>query len=489
MKERYKFAINILLILTLGVLIGACFHIGTAANAHPKKLHHNWLQSGPHKKNRLSNWEHMGPSMEEIQPFSSQGDMMPSQDHLQNNMFGKQGNFFTTPMGRENSSISVVEANAIEEQLVGNLDTSLLQGNYPIVDTGLENYYSNSTRIDKPSEGEIYYGQDANYSTNAFSYTDNGDGTVTDNVTGLMWQQDPGNKMTWVEAVELLKDFKMAGYTDWRLPTIKELYSLINFSGETESIPYIDTHYFTFNYGDATGERAIDSQYATSTIYDSDTMFGNTTVFGVNFADGRIKGYPIDKAFYVMLVRGNESYGLNHFVDNGDGTITDYSTGLMWLTYDSGYFLDEGAMDWDDALSWTENLEYAGYQDWKLPDAKELQSIVDYTRSPDTTNSPAIDPLFEVTEISSLDGSTGYPYYWSSTTHLDGRYYGEYGVYVAFGEALGEMFGDIEDVHGAGAQRSDPKTGGKSDYPISGHGPQGDVQCVFNYVRAVRVIK
>ena len=246
------------------------------------------------------------------------------------------------------------------------------------MDTGVTAFYSNDAVIREPDEGDPFYGQDATYQENAFSYTDNGDGTVTDNVTGLMWQQDPGEKMTWPEAVEMVETFELAGYTDWRLPTIQELYSLIDFSGQTDVSPYINMDYFVFNYGDVTGERSIDSQYATSTIYESDTMTHNTTMFGVNFADGRIKGYPIDKTFYVMLVRGNDTYGLNNFVDNGDGTITDLSTGLMWMTVDSGFLEEDGAMDWEAALSWAETLDYAGYTDWKLPNAKELQSIVDY---------------------------------------------------------------------------------------------------------------
>ena len=62
-------------------------------------------------------------------------------------------------------------------------------------------------------------------------------------------------------------------------------------------------------------------------------------------------------------------------------------------------------------------------------------------------------------------------------------------VYVCFGEALGYMIqhGGWIDVHGAGAQRSDPKDGDPADYP-TGHGPQGDAIRIYNYVRCVREV-
>jgi len=73
-----------------------------------------------------------------------------------------------------------------------------------------------------------------------------------------------------------------------------------------------------------------------------------------------------------------------------------------------------------------------GYRDWRLPNAKELQTIVDCTRSPLATGTAAIDTnFFNVTETES--------YYWISTTHLDGDLAteGDYAVYIAFRSGLG----------------------------------------------------
>jgi hypothetical protein len=114
-----------------------------------------------------------------------------------------------------------------------------------------------------------------------------------------------------------------------------------------------------------------------------------------------------------------------------------------------------------------------------------LQYIVDYSKSPDATSSPAIDSVFDVTEITNEVGEIDYPYYWSSTTHANYLGGGSSAAYISFGKAMGYIDGQWVDVHGAGAQRSDPKNGDPNDYPY-GHGPQGDAIRIYNYVRCVR---
>ena len=386
---------------------------------------------------------------------------------------------------------------------------------YPIVDTNQTGCYNNYREIRCPGKGSIYYGQDAQIKGNKAHYKNNKNGTISDVVTGLMWTMDPGEKMTLDEARAKIKRYRFAGYSDWRIPTIKELYSLIQFSGidihpqsqriDSSIKPFIDNRFFKFRYGDVNNnERLIDSQFLSSTIYVSYTMHRHKTVFGVNFADGRIKGYGLYsprersyKKFFVLFVRGNKQYGKNRYRDNKNGTISDLATGLMWMQQDSGHLKANknkyGVLNWSQALVWSKNLKYAGYSDWRLPNAKELQSIVDYSRSPKTSNSASINPLFKVSRVTIEDGTKDYGFYWTSTTHKSERGY-DHAVYVAFGRSMGWMrppYGGeykLLDVHGAGSQRSDPKMGDAHGFP-RGRGPQGDVVRIYNMIRCVRNIR
>ncbi len=401
---------------------------------------------------------------------------------------------------------------------VTNVKVTCTSGRYNIVDTAQNTCYDSSSGATSACGGTGY---DADYTGNAPSYSASSDGRVVkDNVTGLVWTQstdtdgngtvDYSDKMYLADAETYCAGLDLDGYS-WRLPSVKELYSLILFTGSDASTysgtdtsvltPFIDPA-FDWAFGDqSAGDRIIDGQYATSTRYVSTTMLGNATMFGVNFVDGRIKGYPYDlKVFYVRCVAGSSSYGSNDFVDNGDDTVSDDATGLMWEKN------DRASLDWDSAVAACESATTGGYSDWRLPNAKELQSIVDYTRSPDTDGSAAIDPVFNTTAIVNEGGQADWSYYWSSTTHAgydsDGvDNDGTNAVYLSFGRALGYFDAgsgaQLMDVHGAGAQRSDNKLSAAS---VGGaltanlgygtfyyHGPQGDIlRSEANMARCVR---
>src|SRR5208283_443225 len=87
-------------------------------------------------------------------------------------------------------------------------------------------------------------GEDAAHIVNPMSYTDNGNGTVTDNVTGLMWQkQDDDTMRTWSDASTYCTNLGVGEYSDWRLPAVMELMSIVNY-GIPDPGPTINTTYF-----------------------------------------------------------------------------------------------------------------------------------------------------------------------------------------------------------------------------------------------------
>ena len=385
-------------------------------------------------------------------------------------------------------------------------------------------YDKDGNEVSTLKEGDSCYGQDATYQAGAaMSYADNGDKTVTDNNTGLTWQQITSTEtMTWEEAKEYCENLELGGYDDWRMPTPKELYSLSNFE---EGWPYIDTDVFSL----VQDELTKDEQYWSSVLYvgeateqgqgvtppgqgsdtgtlpplpaGTDSIDGGTLppppmgeegatstddsegyaqkAFGVNYATGHIKAYIANASGpvggkYVRAVRG-DNYCVNNFVDNGDKTITDKTTGLMWAQDDAS-----STMDWEVALSYAESSTLAGHTDWRLPNVKELQAIVDYHYYSSSTEAesqgPAINKVFNCTPMVNEAGDDDYGYYWTSTSarfEKNGGMY--YAWYVAFGRAVD---GSGQDVHGAGAVRFDTK------YEGGNLGEGGERYT--NYVRLVR---
>ena len=295
-----------------------------------------------------------------------------------------------------------------------------------IPDTGQTKCYDNSVEIPCPAPGGDFYGQDGSYTINPPSYTKiDAQGNyladsatswvmVRDNVTGLIWEvktddgsiHDKDNTYTWYHSnpttnggnagtpgdgtdtedfINALNAASFGGYSDWRLPTIMELTGLAHLE---KLEPAIDTEYFPNTFS---------SNYWSSTTIAN----GSDSAWSVDFYYGDDGNNYKSNPYYVHAVRGGQSGSLNHLVINGDGTVTDTYSGLMWQ---QGTI---GPINWNAALEYCENLTLAGYGDWHLPNQKELRSIADYTK-----RGPAIDTVHFPDTLSSD--------YWSSTTSANG---------------------------------------------------------------------
>ena len=204
-------------------------------------------------------------------------------------------------------------------------------------DTGQTKCYDNTQEITCPNQGEDFYGQDAQYGPNLQSFTKlDADSKelpddapwpwvmVRDNVTGLIWEiktddgsiHDRDNTYNWDDAQDVfiaaLNNDNYGGYSDWRLPTVKELMPIVNRDGYNP----INTTYFP---------NTVVSYYWSSTT----SPIALDDARNVDFFFGRVgRTYKPYGGNYVRAVRG-EQQSTNNFVDNGDGTVTDTNTRLM----------------------------------------------------------------------------------------------------------------------------------------------------------------
>ncbi|MBE0426646.1 MAG: DUF1566 domain-containing protein [Nitrospirae bacterium] len=128
--------------------------------------------------------------------------------------------------------------------------------------------------------------------TMAAPFTDNKNGTVTDNRTGLIWQQGEPGWMIWPSALDYCNGLTLGGHSDWRLPNIKELESLTD---DERYHPAIDTNFFPNAYA---------SYYWSSTTYASDPGYAWIVVFSYGCVYGY---YKYDSYYYVRCVRGGQS--------------------------------------------------------------------------------------------------------------------------------------------------------------------------------------
>jgi Protein of unknown function (DUF1566)/Abnormal spindle-like microcephaly-assoc'd, ASPM-SPD-2-Hydin/YHYH protein/Putative Ig domain len=285
--------------------------------------------------------------------------------------------------------------NATEAVTTTSTDSSGRVTTYPMAASSMLKLPDTSQTLDSTATT----GEDADYTTNSQSFIDNNNGTVTDNVTGLMWQKVDNGESTWDLAVTNAAGITSGGYSDWRLPTPSELFSIFNHNNNS---PALNTTYFPSHPTDAA------EYWWTSDIYGS-----STTQVWVSNAGGGLGGKPKastvsaggTERYHARYVRGASPSNGHNYLNNGDGTITDLDTSLMWAQIPSA------SLSWEGALAYAEALSLGGYSDWRLPNVKELQTLTDYTLA-SATSASGIKACINRTLFSTAAATA----YWSSTS-------------------------------------------------------------------------
>lgn len=231
----------------------------------------------------------------------------------------------------------------------------------------------------------VTLGEDSDYDGYMPSLTNLSAETTRDNNTKLVWQRKDDQVSRDHETATLYcESLELDGYSDWRLPTVKELTTIIDFD---EAAPAINEAHFSHTAVNA------GSYYWTSTVHPEDA----DKYFNIDFRFGTINTLnSSSRANHVKCVRGNQApYSLTK---NGDGSVTDNITGLVW-EQDSA-----GPMNWENAIAYCENRNTPDGRYWRLPNFKELEYLRDNTRY-----SPYLDPDFFPNAAT---------HYWSSTTSV-----------------------------------------------------------------------
>jgi VWFA-related protein len=266
-------------------------------------------------------------------------------------------------------------------------------------------------------------------------FVDNGNGTLTDNLTGLVWSKDANPAVTikyWQVALDFvtsLNNQNYKGYTDWRLPNVNEIYSLYN-AGQIDSVGWLKSQGFTnvtWQYWASTGNAFSTSAHwaigMDTGIVDGSTGSGSATwlwpVRGTTTGQylipktgQTISNYPHDDGD----LKTGAVWPTPRFADTGE-CVSDQLTGLLWPK--NGNIMN-GTKTWSGALTSAANLTLCGYSDWRLPNNRELQSLVDYGNT-----NPALPSGNLFTAIQQ-------GLYWTSTSVLLNTKYPNSALSVAF---------------------------------------------------------
>ena len=305
---------------------------------------------------------------------------------------------------------------------------------------------------------------------------------ITDKLTGLMWPKNGTlvSHMNWYDAIDYANNVTLCGYSDWRLPNINEIYSLVNADVKDVAAWLNSVGFYNVQsrfYWSSTTSVSVDDGAWIVHLWLGEVSLGakydnNIYVLPVrSWKSGKIK---VPKTGQKKRYRAGDDGDLKRGVawpvlrltDNGKGTVKDNLTGLIWLidancintkypSFDNDFVIGDGAVTWEHALDFVNGINNdtfpycnGGYSDWRLPNIKELRSLIDYS-----TYDPA--------------PPTGHPFinlyshynYWSSTTfayfpnyawiismmdgYVDTDYPKDYNGYYVWPVRTGEVMPDL----------------------------------------------
>lgn len=253
----------------------------------------------------------------------------------------------------------------------------------------------------------------------------NADGTALDTATGLVWKRcmegqtwdgttctGTAAKYNFDAANALTGKVTFAGQSDWRMPNIRELLTIVD-----------DTVYNT------TLDKTVFPNALASDVWSGSPVAGYASYAWHVYSGYGSSGYGnrSSNVSGVRLVRGGQSFATlnalarpdSDYTDHGDGTVTHKPTNLMWQRCMVGQSWDGKTcvgtatqMSWDNAKALTSTL--AGKADWRMPTRNELSSLVDYTKTtPPTLNSSLFpnDRASNVWSGSPYAGDASYAWY------------------------------------------------------------------------------